>query len=148
MNLFSRLFRVARSYANSIGEWPEPQLCTDHTSENLCECIQAVAICCGGHDWRGSKPDGGQHINALQNKEETLVFAACPSGSSESVGEFVCEPVCESHVCLIAVSSVEDPEKMLEQTVNEMQTDLIKMRQASAQVGLVPACCSYGAQDE
>ncbi|CAK0781978.1 hypothetical protein CVIRNUC_005521 [Coccomyxa viridis] len=32
------------------------------------------------------------------------------------------------------VSSVEDPEKMLEQTVNEMQTDLIKMRQASAQV--------------
>lgn len=33
-----------------------------------------------------------------------------------------------------AVSSVEDPEKMLEQTVNEMQSDLIKMRQASAQV--------------
>ena len=32
-----------------------------------------------------------------------------------------------------AVSSVEDPEKMLEQTVNEMQSDLIKMRQASAQ---------------
>ncbi|CAL5221158.1 g3297 [Coccomyxa viridis] len=32
------------------------------------------------------------------------------------------------------VSSVEDPEKMLEQTVNEMQSDLIKMRQASAQV--------------
>jgi len=31
------------------------------------------------------------------------------------------------------VSSVEDPEKMLEQTVNEMQSDLIKMRQASAQ---------------
>lgn len=35
-----------------------------------------------------------------------------------------------------AVSSVEDPEKMLEQTVNEMQSDLIKMRQASAQVRL------------
>ena len=33
-----------------------------------------------------------------------------------------------------AVSSVEDPEKMLEQTVNEMQSDLIKMRQSSAQV--------------
>ena len=32
-----------------------------------------------------------------------------------------------------SVSSVEDPEKMLEQTVNEMQSDLIKMRQASAQ---------------
>lgn len=32
------------------------------------------------------------------------------------------------------VSAAEDPEKMLEQTVNEMQEDLIKMRQASAQV--------------
>ena len=41
-----------------------------------------------------------------------------------------------SDVHAIAVSSVEDPEKMLEQTVNEMQTDLIKMRQASAQVSL------------
>ncbi len=33
-----------------------------------------------------------------------------------------------------AVSAAEDPEKMLEQTVSEMQEDLIKMRQASAQV--------------
>lgn len=32
---------------------------------------------------------------------------------------------------------MEDPEKMLEQTVNEMQADVIKMRQASAQVTLV-----------
>ena len=32
------------------------------------------------------------------------------------------------------VSAAEDPEKMLDQTVNEMQADLIKMRQASAQV--------------
>jgi len=32
------------------------------------------------------------------------------------------------------VSSAEDPEKMLDQTVNEMQEDLVKMRQASAQV--------------
>lgn len=32
------------------------------------------------------------------------------------------------------VGSAEDPEKMLDQTVNEMQGDLIKMRQASAQV--------------
>lgn len=36
-----------------------------------------------------------------------------------------------------AVSGMEDPEKMLEQTVNEMQADVIKMRQASAQVTLV-----------
>jgi len=34
----------------------------------------------------------------------------------------------------LSVSAAEDPEKMLEQTVNEMQGDLIKMRQASAQV--------------
>jgi phage shock protein A len=33
------------------------------------------------------------------------------------------------------VSSAEDPEKLLDQVVNEMQEDLIKMRQAAAQVG-------------
>jgi len=33
-----------------------------------------------------------------------------------------------------AVSQAEDPEKLLDQVVNEMQEDLIKMRQASAQV--------------
>ncbi len=33
-----------------------------------------------------------------------------------------------------AVSKAEDPEKILEQAVNDMQGDLIKMRQASAQV--------------
>mmetsp|Transcript_21277 Transcript_21277/g.67342 ORF Transcript_21277/g.67342 Transcript_21277/m.67342 type:complete len:314 (+) Transcript_21277:2-943(+) len=33
-----------------------------------------------------------------------------------------------------AISAAEDPEKILEQTVTEMQDDLIKMRQASAQV--------------
>jgi phage shock protein A len=32
------------------------------------------------------------------------------------------------------VSGAEDPEKMLDQTVNEMQNDLIRMRQSSAQV--------------
>ena len=32
------------------------------------------------------------------------------------------------------ITSAEDPEKLLDQTVNEMQEDLIKMRQASAQV--------------
>ena len=31
------------------------------------------------------------------------------------------------------MSSAEDPEKILDQVVNEMQEDLIKMRQASAQ---------------
>lgn len=35
---------------------------------------------------------------------------------------------------LLAVSSAEDPEKLLDQVVTEMQEDLIKMRQASAQV--------------
>jgi hypothetical protein len=36
---------------------------------------------------------------------------------------------------ILAVSNAEDPEKLLDQVVNEMQEDLIKMRQASAQVG-------------
>ena len=40
----------------------------------------------------------------------------------------------------VAVSSAEDPEKILEQAVEEMQNDLIKMRQASAQVLAQPAC--------
>lgn len=33
-----------------------------------------------------------------------------------------------------AINAAEDPEKMLDQTVNEMQEDLVKMRQAAAQV--------------
>jgi len=33
-----------------------------------------------------------------------------------------------------AVGGAEDPEKILDQAVNEMQSDLIKMRQSSAQV--------------
>ena len=53
-----------------------------------------------------------------------------------------------SDVHAISVSSVEDPEKMLEQTVNEMQTDLIKMRQASAQVRQAPAIRLYGSNDK
>lgn len=36
--------------------------------------------------------------------------------------------------CVSTVGSVEDPEKILDQAVNEMQGNLIKMRQASAQV--------------
>jgi hypothetical protein len=35
---------------------------------------------------------------------------------------------------VLAVTQAEDPEKLLDQVVNEMQEDLIKMRQASAQV--------------
>ena len=37
-------------------------------------------------------------------------------------------------VCCSAVGGAEDPEKILDQAVNEMQSDLIKMRQSSAQV--------------
>ena len=46
-------------------------------------------------------------------------------------------------MCLLIVLSVtkaEDPEKILEQAVVDMQGDLIKMRQASAQVSLVLPC--------
>ena len=99
MNLFSRLFRVARSYANSIGECPELQFCTDHTAENLCGCIQAIAVFNGGHDWPGSKPDGGQHVDALQNDEKPLVFAACLSGSSGCVGN-LCVNLCTNLMCV------------------------------------------------
>jgi phage shock protein A len=42
--------------------------------------------------------------------------------------------VISSWPLLSAVSKAEDPEKILEQAVNDMQGDLIKMRQASAQV--------------
>lgn len=48
---------------------------------------------------------------------------------------------------LYAVSSAEDPEKLLDRVVDEMQEDLIKMRQASAQVGCAerPAACMQAA---
>lgn len=40
------------------------------------------------------------------------------------------------------ISSLEDPEKVLEQTVIEMSDDLIKMRQSTAQVRLsLSMCC-------
>lgn len=42
----------------------------------------------------------------------------------------------ECAMCGVAVGSAEDPEKMLDQAVNEMQNDLVKLRQASAQVHL------------
>ena len=35
------------------------------------------------------------------------------------------------------VSGAEDPEKMLDQAVNEMQSDLVRLRQASAQVRII-----------
>ena len=45
-----------------------------------------------------------------------------------------------------AVTKAEDPEKILEQAVTDMQGDLIKMRQASAQVavswGSTPSLCA------
>lgn len=36
--------------------------------------------------------------------------------------------------CVSAVSSVEDPEKVLDQAVEDMQNDLIRLRQAAAEV--------------
>ena len=51
------------------------------------------------------------------------------------------------------MSSAEDPEKLLDQVVNEMQEDLIKMRQASAQVQTaqgcrqLPECCLHQSND-
>ncbi len=44
------------------------------------------------------------------------------------------------HGAAAAVSSAEDPEKLLDQVVTEMQEDLIKMRQASAQASAAGAC--------
>lgn len=42
------------------------------------------------------------------------------------------------------ISSLEDPEKVLEQTVIEMSDDLIKMRQSTAQVRyLLSTCCFF-----
>lgn len=37
-------------------------------------------------------------------------------------------------LCVCAVSSVEDPEKVLDQAVEDMQNDLIRLRQAAAEV--------------
>ena len=38
------------------------------------------------------------------------------------------------------MGGAEDPEKILDQAVNEMQSDLIKMRQSSAQVSTSLDC--------
>ncbi len=79
-NLFARIVRVFKSYANQIGE----------------------LVCCG-----------------LRLRVGDSHTPTHPPG--------------------IAVSAAEDPEKILETVVTEMQEDLIKMRQASAQVRWAPA---------
>lgn len=72
---------------------------------------------------------------------------------ANQIGECTCAEAAQLHcfavvdtqpqlctVFALAVSSAEDPEKLLDQVVNEMQEDLIKMRQASAQVGFHHTC--------
>lgn len=43
----------------------------------------------------------------------------------------------ENIMLLYVVSSVEDPEKVLDQAVEDMQNDLIKLRQAAAEVRVI-----------
>lgn len=72
---------------------------------------------------------------------------------ANQIGECTCAEAAQLHcfavvdtqpqlctVFALAVSAAEDPEKLLDQVVNEMQEDLIKMRQASAQVGFHHTC--------
>ena len=54
------------------------------------------------------------------------------------------QPGCALHTARPAVSAAEDPEKILDQAVTDMQTDLIRLRQAAAEVrccGAAVACC-------
>ena len=125
MNLFSRLFRVARSYANALGR-----------------ILLSLATTHGAQ---------AQHIMQLLNhtQQEKCLYASveqnrsCMDGvislylcASDNMSWWHRTRLPAVRLCAFAVSSVEDPEKMLDQTVSEMQNDLIKMRQASAQVRL------------
>ena len=67
-------------------------------------------------------------------------YRNCPSSNnstdgnmSEGCGVVIHSTVTDLASCC-AVGGAEDPEKILDQAVNEMQSDLIKMRQSSAQV--------------
>lgn len=84
-NLFARIVRVVKSYANQIGG-------------------------CGARELEAF---GCMHAHRI-------VWHAQPPPLARPAP--------------VAVSSAEDPEKILDQVVTEMQEDLIKMRQASAQV--------------
>jgi hypothetical protein len=90
-NLFARIIRVVKSYANQIGA----------------RCGEGAS---------------GEAARAL-TKKNTASLTHTPSSAI-------------AH----AVSAAEDPEKILDQVVNEMQEDLIKMRQASAQVRAASFC--------
>ena len=83
-NLFSRFFRVIRSYANSIGGRA---------------ALSVTAMSC-----------------------RVMLLLICSSDQQQL-----------PYLCT-TVGAAEDPEKILDQAVNEMQSDLIKMRQAAAQV--------------
>ena len=90
-NLFSRFFRVIRSYANSVGKPCD--------TAKVLILLDVTMQSCANWDAAGASWDAAEHA-----------------------------------MIVAAVGSAEDPEKMLDQAVNEMQNDLVKLRQASAQV--------------
>jgi hypothetical protein len=63
--------------------------------------------------WAGCRP---QQDSSLQ-----------PPNVPQSASAHLTNPLC-------AVSAAEDPEKILDQAVEDMQTDLIRLRQAAAEV--------------
>jgi hypothetical protein len=90
--------------------------------EGACQCGPAAAVwlCL----WRKRK-----------KKKFHSCYLWCTAGTSAAAAA-------ATAAVSAAVSAAEDPEKLLDQVVNEMQEDLIKMRQASAQVRR-DMCCTY-----
>jgi len=95
-NLFSRVARVFRSYANAIGAHFVWRQFAAYVAQVACMQHRSAL-------WRQKRPPGCMSPRLMRRATRRVV------------------------------SKAEDPEKILEQSVNDMQGDLIKMRQASAQ---------------
>jgi phage shock protein A len=120
-NLFARVVRVFRSYANAIGECV--MVWWGGTRARVCPQFLLTAL--RGHLARSHHPS--THLLPI------FCFSLFHSSLTLSPRSLLLLLLSLS-LKTPTVSAAEDPEKMLDQTVNEMQADLIKMRQASAQV--------------
>eukprot|EP00898_Chlorokybus_atmophyticus_P000270 jgi/Chlat1/1243/Chrsp115S01689 len=85
--------------------------------------------------------DGGNAFSAVTQQATSCSYSESTDGAHQYGGPLTTQMNLFSRVVRVVksyanaiVSAAEDPEKILEQTVQEMNEDLIKMRQASAQV--------------
>lgn len=148
-NLFSRVGRIFKSYANSVGT-RLPLVCACILLERSAGCVSARAArvprcSCGPSEPTIQSGRTPPHTHVSWNEART--FHPLPSdcvlvvwleatnhAPSALLTVSLVHKSAPSQCCPAAVSSAEDPEKILDQAVTDMNNDLIRLRQATAKV--------------